>query len=362
MALVNRKDRWELLESMLGEVKDFDTSQNSFIHQALACAALELDLANRDIAIASEKFDVTKLFGKDLDEGVFQRTGIVRKMPSKADGEVVISGKDGSKIPIGTSLFAGDLEFVTREEVTIVNSQAKVLVQAKEAGYEYNVPPGAIDTIDLEGVVITSVNNFKAFYTGRDMESDWELKERCLKMMREPAKAGNLHHFEEWVGDIPGVYACKAFRRWKNQQTVRVVVAVGEGRPAGEEDIERIYKVLEERQVIPFGANLLIEPVETIDLNLSLDISLSQGYELKDVKEEITDNLEAFLIDKLFKVDRLEDNKEITVLSYAEIGSIIFKTLGVDDYENLRVNGGTNNIRFRADTLGVVKDFELKEV
>ena len=366
MALIRDRNRWELLESMLGVADGYDTSQNSFIHQALACAAIELDLANKDLMIVSEKFDVTKLFGEELDEGVFQRTGITRKPARRAEGEVVISGKSGIKVPQGTSVFADKLEFVTLDEVYLKDGQAKVAVRAVEDGYAYNVPVGSINKINLDGVVITDITNLKEFYSGRDRESDWELKERCLVRMREPAKAGNLYHFEEWVGDLPGVYACKAFRRWKNQQTVRVVVAMDDGRPADQEEIERLYEELEEKQLVPFGAELILDPVETRDLNFSLNLSLKKGYDIESVEKNIIENLKGYLTGKLFDVDKIEtepdSKKELTTLSYAEMGTIIFRTGGVLDYEDLRINDGTNNISVPADTLGVVSSFNVGEV
>ena len=351
MKLIQNRDRHEFLKSMLENAKGFDQSQNSFIHQSLACAALELEQANREIAMVSEKFDFTNLFGSELDEGIFQRTGLERLDPEYSKGEILISGKNGTVIKLGTVVKSDDLNFKTTEEGIIQSGQALIPIIAEETGYDYNVPVGAINELQNNNSNVTDITNPKATYGGKDSESDDDFKKRAIKQMREPAKAGNLYHFEQWVNDCKRVYDCKAFRRWKGQQTVRVVVAMDEGIQATEEDIQGIYEELDEKQVIPFGADLLLESVTVMDLPINCNLKLKDNFEIDDVIKSIEENINRNLVNKPFTVDFTKESKDYYWVFYGEIATIIQTTEGVDYFDALYLDSKNSNFACISENL-----------
>ena len=75
-------------------------------------------------------------------------------------------------------------------------------------------------------------------------------------------------------------------------------------------------------------------PVEK-NIDISVNISLLGSVYSAKVKEDIEKNLKAYLRGLIF------NSKKV---SYAKISSIILETQGVEDFENLLVNGTSSNV------------------
>ena len=170
--MIDERKATDILENMLSRISDkYDTSQNSFIHQSLASAAIELEEANKELITISNKFDYWKLEGEELDFAVFDRTGIIRREALKASGEVTFTGIDGTVIPVDTVVLANQLEFKTLSEVDIIGTTATVEVVALSAGEIGNVRAGSIKKLQKSIYGISDVTNSAPLVGGRDEET-----------------------------------------------------------------------------------------------------------------------------------------------------------------------------------------------
>ena len=70
-----------------------------------------------------------------------------------------------------------------------------------------------------------------------------------------------------------------------------------------------------------------------IAINLSFDLTLENGFELDVVKANIEEDLSKYL-------KELKGNR----ISYTKLGGQLYKVYGVKEYDNLLINGATDNI------------------
>ena len=378
--MIDERKATDILDNMLSRISDkYDTSQNSFIHQSLASAAIELEEANKELISISNKFDYWKLEGEELDFAVFDRAGIIRREALKASGEVTFTGVDGTVIPVDTVVLADQLEFKTLTEVAIVGATATVEVVALSAGEIGNVRAGTIRKLQKSIYGISDVTNAAPLVGGRDEETDESLKERCDTHMKYPPRAGNTYHYEEWISEIPEVYAVKAFRRWENRATVRCVVVedkwdhgtteivIGQNTtvtvpqyhaPASPELITRVENYLEQNQLVPFDADVLIQGATAVNLYISFTPVFEEGAERDWVIKNIHGILEEYFVDKVFGESDI---------SYAAVGARIIRSPGIADYSDLKIGKsktamGTSNIVLQSDEMVMIKEILTNEV
>lgn len=374
--MIEERNWQDILTGMLSQINDkYDTSQNSFIHQSLASASIEFEKANKELITVSKKFDFWNLSGEELDEGVFQRTGIERREALRAEGTVIFTGKEGTAIPVNTIIMTEDeVLYRTTLDAVIVNGVAEVAVVAVIEGDNGNVGPNRITYFKDRLIGITDVYNPKSTKGGRDLETDDDLKVRCDHHMKYPPKSGNQYHYEEWVSDIPEVYRVKAFRRWENRSTVRLVIIEdtrNEGKlqtvlgntsivinqrygPASEEMLNTVRDFLTREELVPFDADVLLEPAKRLDLFIQFKPEIEEGLELVEVLENAHGIITEYLVNRVFGEG---------VISYARISSLLVRSPGIIDFADLKIRTdgipfGTSNIELQNDQMLVLKEIK----
>ena len=97
--------------------------------------------------------------------------------------------------------------------------------------------------------------------------------------------------------------------------------------------VDRVRKHIDLKRPIGATVNVYM-PVEK-NIDISVNISLLGSVAGAKVKEDIEKNLKAYLRGFIF------NSKKV---SYAKISSILLETQGVEDFENLLVNGTSSNV------------------
>jgi len=323
---------------------ELDKTENSFIDNAISPAAIEFVNFNIQLETVQGKLDIENLTGDELTRFVYQHTGISRKPATKATTTVVISGQEGDKVKKGDLVSADAVNFVDTENKTIGESgQTSVLVECEQFGSIGNVPAGSINKFPVAISGLVNVYNPEAVTNGYDAETDDELRKRYYEKLQRPAKAGNKYHYEQWAKEVVGVGGVRVIPRWNGPLTVKVIIIDSNGLPASEELITDTLNHIEEER--PFGANVTVVGAEPVELNMSVDLVLAEGYTEELVKESIGNNVKEYLKSIAFKVE---------YISYAMIGSIILSTKGVLDYSDLQVNNGIANISIENEEVAIM--------
>ena len=323
---------------MLDNTADsFDKSNGSFIFDAERAGAIEMQLQQLRIDNALARMNITNLTGADLELAVRERTAITRREATKATTTVKITGTVGAKITKGAIVSTGEIDFVSLEEKAIPQGGSMtVQVEAVQAGSISNVGAQTIDMFPTTISGLVSVTNDQAVTNGYDAESDSELLTRYFDRLQNAGKSGNAAHYREWALEIAGVGDAKVFPTYDGPLTVQVVIIGQNAQPATPELVKQVKDHISAE--MPFGVKTLdVVSATTTPINLSMTLTLQQGADEATVKESIKANI----TNKYFKEIAFKSNE----VSYAKIGAMIIDTVGVLDYQNLKVNNGTANIK-----------------
>ena len=321
----------EILEYMLDWVSgDFDTDAGSFFYDLLYPVAVEVyTLQNRLNVISTNAFALTAS-GEYLDRKAAEQ-GLTRRAATFAKGTVRIEGGRGEIVSQGAKVAADNVLFSVDETKTIPESgYVDVTATCTTAGTAGNVKAGAINRFPVTLPGLTAVTNASAFTGGYAAESDTDLLERYLEKVSRPNVSGNKYHYEEWAKEISGVGSVQVLPLWNGAGTVKVVITDLDNQPASESLVQEVQAYIDANR--PIGANVTVVSATSLRINISAAVDCIN-------KDTVKADIEA-IIQKYLAGMALEKS----YVSYAKIGGMILALDAVEDYSNLRVNGGTANI------------------
>lgn len=327
-----------------------DKSPNSFSYDNLSSVAvLGEDFLNL-IHQLSLLFDIENLEGDILDKRVYQITGLKRKQPTQSYGLVEVTGRPGTVIPQESKFMANGVEFTISKEYTIPEEgTVSVMVTCAEPGPVGNISVGMINKVEPDIIGVTEVTNPLEIDNGYIMETDSELRERYYEKLENPPKAGNPAHYKMWAEEVDGIGNAKVFRTWKGPSTVKVVLVGMDRTGVDEEMVQKVHDHIMEEAPIHWE-NLTVESAEEVPIQITVKIRLKNGYILETVKENITYNIEQYLYEVSFRQ---------SFVSYAKIGGAILSSDGVQDYEDLTINGIMDNIDLEDVQVGTLGEIEV---
>ena len=259
--------------------------------------------------------------------------GISRKQGTKAVGEVIFTGENGTLISNGTMLFVDDLYFVVLNDAIIVENQAELVVEALEVGKQYNLLANTKLTLTEPINGVNDIYVKSNFENGTDIESDEDLRERFFTTIKKSYTSGNVAHYEMWTLEVNGTGACKVYPLKNGNGTVEIVITNSDMLGASSELIENVKANIEEKR--PIGASVTVVSATEKAINVSATIRLIKGYDIEEVKAEFATKLTQYLKEIAFKD---------TYISIARLGNLLLDTTGVFDYADFKVNGVNSNI------------------
>ena len=111
----------------------------------------------------------------------------------------------------------------------------------------------------------------------------------------------------------------------------------------------------------PVGAYCTVASATAENLTIDVMIKIKTGEVWEERKTAVQESINKYLADIAF----LEPNNP-DIVSYAQIGFAILSTAGVEDYADLLVNGGTDNVEIpnsdTARSVGVLKTFNATQL
>ncbi|MFB9327005.1 baseplate J/gp47 family protein [Paenibacillus aurantiacus] len=340
----------EILTAMLAAISNtYDKREGSFVFDALAPVAEQLELMELDIAGVSGLMSIENLSGDMLAQRVKERTGINRKVATHAKGFVTVVGT--GTINQG-DLFetASGIQFRAMETKAVTVS-GSIAVEAVAAGATGNVPAAAITMFPVTLAGFTAVTNPEETQDGFDAESDLDLLSRYYEHIRTPVTSGNKAHYLNWAKSIPGVGDARVIPLWAGNNTVKVVIIDSNKGPASEPIVAEAQAYIDPgvtglgNGAAPIGAIVTVASADALTVNVEANVALVQGYTLDQATTAVIDRLELCLREAAFGE---------TSVSYAKVGATIVGSEGIADYTSLTVNGGTTNLSVGTEEVAVL--------
>lgn len=353
---------------MLGALpNDIDKTEGGFAHDFTRPAALEKAEMMMAINDAVQVFFPAWSYAGYLDQ-LANGVGLTRRPAQPAETTLEVKGTPDTIIPEGfvfathSSSSNASVEFAAVNTVTIgPEGTANVLVRCTETGSSGNVPENSITLMSTPIMGITAIKNPEAATGGVEEEEDDVLRARIEEREKsnEFSFVGNDNDYRRWAQEVVGVGSVTVIPEWKGAGTgtVRLVVMDISGSPASHETLQAVYNHIispddRSKRLAPMDAILTVDTARTVTLNVSAELYLDEGKDIRGVSERFKAALTAYF----------EEAKAEGYIRFTRIGSVLSETNGILDYKNLMINGGTDNIQVSVDEYPTAGEIKLTEV
>lgn len=345
----------ERLKKYYAEFKGMDVSavEGTFSFDTLAANAKEFEKAYAEMDLMMDAAFPQTSWGVYLDRLADELSGLSRRAATPAVVTLSITGTAGATVPAG-SLFAtpSGTNFATDEAMKLDDKGiGTVKATAQSTGAGGNVAAGTITVIPVSIYGVSKVTNEAAAYNGYEEETDGALLERLLFAVRQPATSGNVYHYIEWATSVSGVGAVKVLPLWNGNGTVKVIVVDANKDTPSEELLQKVRDTIAENA--PIGATVTVTAPVLKTVNVALKVINGTG-DVDAIKTALTKYFKASVFGTNYTTQKSTDT---VTISYAQIGRIILDnsdTTGINDYDNLTINSGKENIICAVDNLPVV--------
>lgn len=359
---VNKTDE-ELTAEMLAEIPDkYQKTVGFFIWDFLRAVAIGLNEIWIKLKYIAGMDDLNNFNYDDLVKFVKQRRGITAKKETYASGPITVITGEGT-------ISKGDL-FETPDGLQFESTETKDVIQGDTfeakcltAGPEGNVPKEAVTVIPKTITGIVKVSNLTEMSGGYNKETKESIIERYLEDLQNPITSGNIYHYKKWAKEVAGVGEADVKPLWDGDNTVKVIIVDSELEPADEKLVKSVqdyidpYTLEEDGSKIgwgcgngqaPIGAYCTVESARALNLSITFKAILKTGQTPDNAETASVKTIQEYLHEIAF-------NNEITYISYSKIGSYILKADGIEDYTDLLINGGTDNI-------SIINNDKIREV
>ena len=349
---------------MLEVIPDnLDKTTGGFVYDFTRPAALEKAEAMIQLNDAIQVFFPEWSYSGFLDK-IADMDGLVRRSATAAEGYVMLEGTPGTTIPKGflfstpaTAISAG-LEFAALEAATIgEDGNGKVLVQCVSTGVKGNVTSGTIIMMSKPISGVKTVTN-APITGGTEEEDDDSLRQRIKDrdLQGNMSFVGNDADYKRWAQEVDGVGSVVVVPEWKGKGTgtVKLIVMDANGSPANSTILAAVYNHIispetRDKRLAPIGAILTVVTTEPVELTITADVSLEDGYDVSKVSESF----------RLKMLSYFEEAKKEACVRYTRVASTLSETPGVLDYAHLLVNGSVENIPVTVDNYPSIKTISL---
>lgn len=341
----------DIYNEMVITITDVDTSENSWIYNALMLDCMEKSniLMNLDEVIKKAFASSALVSGYSFYlEQRCAEMGIYKKQATYAVVPVKVIGKAGTVLKKGSVCSTIDNRlYTTLEELTLdKNGVGTVTVIADKPGSIYNLKANDLNylPINYSGIIsITNENDYKDAY---NEETDQELYNRYVLKVQTPATSGNKYHYEQWALEVTGVGSAKCI---SGAGIVRVIIANSNKRAASKELIKETYDHIDEVRPLLAGT-LEVITVKEIPINITGNVEIDTSVTLGEVQTIFKELVEKYLDDKVYKAKKV---------NIAKIQGLLIDIDGVLDCKDIKINGCTSNITLNEDEIAVLQNVNL---
>ncbi|ECH1122978.1 baseplate J/gp47 family protein [Salmonella enterica subsp. diarizonae] len=277
------KIRADLLRDLKNQLPDADIAPDSdYFVRASSVASVAEGLYQHQAWVVRQIFPDTS----DSDYlALHARTrGLKKKPPTTAKGLAGISGSPGSVLPAGSQIRGESLAVTTTADVKLTAGTADVPVTAIQSGVSGNLDTQVMAELVSAPMGINGRVVVKSLAGGTDEESDGELLDRLLDIIRRPPAGGNRYDYRRWAMEVPGVSSAWVYPIRRGAGTVDIAITSAGGL-ASDEIIRNVQAHIDDvRPVTARNALVLSPQLRRIDFDV---IVKAEGVTLEQLRPDV---------------------------------------------------------------------------
>lgn len=337
----------------MGDELEVDTRQGSIYRDAAEGHIIRTAKFFSDLRQVSEIISLQSCTGDVLDVKLEER-GLHRNPPvaTPARYEVIFVGA----VPdLGAVMECDGYMF------TLDKQEEKYIIVSDDLGTELNnIAPGTpvIPEIDVMGLVSATLGELVMPAT--DVESDESARERLINRISGPDENGNKSQVKTWCESVEGVGCARVIPLWAGPYTVRAVIIDSNGGVPTKSIVEAVQKYVDPgadgmgEGVANIGQIFTAVAAEAVPINIKVSVLKKAESTYSNIADEFKK-----LVGEYTSRLSLEDYSDGMSVRIAHIGALLDGMNDVVDYDNLKMNGGDENIPFTIYQIPVLGEVEV---
>lgn len=210
---------------------------------------------------------------------------------------------------------------------------------------------------DIQGAIYQEIvrqntgKKLPFYIAGATKESEPDIR------IMDDSYIGNESDYKRWAESVAGIGTAIVVPEWNGPETVKIIVLDGNGEAANETLQKAVYNYIMSPEspldrLAPPNTILTVSAPELVEIDYTIkSIELEDGYAQEEVLKDFKTGLA-----KYYKTVNSEGE-----VKYNWVHSVLTNTPGVDDFEELLMNGGISNIKIKLDQYPNTKSVMVKE-
>lgn len=339
----------DILRRMLDRIpNNIDKREGSIIYDALAPAAIELQLAYIELdAIVNECFADTAsrkyLIRRANERGI---------SPEPATHAILKGVFTPSNVDVlGKRFSCGELNYVAIEKIT----DGEYQMECEATGVGGNANFGQMIPIEyVEGLHTAELTEI--LIPGEDEEDTEVFRKRYFESFELQAFSGNIADYKQNTESIEGVGGVKVIPTWNGGGTVKLIIIDSTFGVPTDELIESVQNTIdpvghggEGVGLAPIGHVVTVTGVTGKTVNVVTNINYQPGWSWDSAKSYILN-----AIDLYFKeLSKEWDENENLIVRISQLESRLLSCEGVLDVTGTTLNGSNSNILLNMDEIPI---------
>ena len=341
----------EILDDMLSQVpSDLDKSEGSFIYEALAPTAFEIEKAFIEAKAINDNS-----YADSADFEHLIRRAADRAITPKDATYAVVKAEFNLEVPIGSRFSCGTFNYAVTSRVS--STDHTVLMTCEIAGSGANTITGDLSPIDyVEG--FTSGEILEVVTPGENYETQEHLYNRYIASFSDEAFGGNIAAYKQYCNALSGIGGCKVYPVWNGGGAVKVVLLNSEYGKVSDSMISTVQDLLAPSPstgvgIAPVGHKVTVVSAAETTVTITSTVTYKTGYTAASCKDEIVSAISNYLLSlrRAWGDQSYTDTQKVYV---SRIEALILSVDGVEDAASTTINGSQNNLTIAWDCVPVL--------
>lgn len=274
--------------------------------------------------------------------------GLKRKQAEYATGTIKVEGPAETEIP-AESMFSTigindepSIDFVTTEDAVIgEDGIVTIPIQAFLEGTTGNVPAGTIVLNSSEIDDITNVTNEVATSGGVEIETIESLQQRIVDFdsNQDVSYGGSAADYRRWALEVTGTGSAVVVSPTDDTGKITIILTDQSGLPANTTLCTAVYNHImrpdmPSARLAPINDQIQVVPPSTLEMTITAVVELTPGNSVEQATAMFAEAMQKYVIEAA----------EAGEIKYTKVGSILSSVAVVNDYKDLKINNGTDNI------------------
>lgn len=343
-----------IMARLLDNVRDdVDKREGSIIYDALAPAALELEMA-----YISLDYMLLQMFADTADRDCLilraRERGLI---PDDATAAVLKGEFIPTSIDVTGQRFSlGELNFV-----------ATAAIEGEAGAYQMTCETPGVDGHKVLGAMIP-INYIDGLETatatailipGEDEEETEDFRERYFNSFDNKAYGGNVQDYINKVMEIDGVGGVRVTPIWAGGGTVLCTILDASYNPASTTLISNVQEIIDPTQdgsgtgVAPIDHIVTIDTPDTVTVNVNVPLEFDTGYSWDNMQTTVENTIAAYLLELRTSWKNYQTGVS-TVVRVSQIESRLLALTGVVDVGSTKINGVAANLTISGNDVPVM--------